>query len=87
MGVCGFAVGRRHIAQRRVSPNAVVERFDRLKYRRLRRLAGGVFLIYNPTPVGRSPLSLARSTDDGTTWAKVHDLEADAGIALDPAKP
>ena len=46
---------------------------------------GDVFLIYNPTPVGRSPLSLARSTDDGTTWAKVHDLETDAGEYSYPA--
>ena len=41
--------------------------------------AGDVFLIYNPTAVLRTPLSLARSTDDGKTWKKVADLEAEPG--------
>lgn len=44
-----------------------------------------VFLIYNPTPVGRSPISLARSTDDGTTWTKVVDLETEPGEFSYPA--
>ncbi|MBY0513805.1 MAG: exo-alpha-sialidase [Gemmataceae bacterium] len=47
--------------------------------------AGDVFLIYNPTPVARTPISLARSTDDGKTWAKVHDLENELGEFSYPA--
>lgn len=46
---------------------------------------GDAFLIYNPTPVGRSPLSLARSTDDGKTWKKVHDLETEPAEFSYPA--
>lgn len=43
------------------------------------KTAGGdVFLIYNPVALGRSPISLARSTDDGQTWKKVADLEGEA---------
>ncbi|QEL14910.1 sialidase family protein [Limnoglobus roseus] len=47
--------------------------------------AGDLFLIYNPVPVGRVPLSLARSTDDGQTWVKVHDLETELGEYSYPA--
>ena len=47
--------------------------------------AGDVFLIYNPTPIARTPISLARSTDDGATWTKVVDLEAEAGEFSYPA--
>jgi predicted neuraminidase len=36
--------------------------------------AGDVFLIHNPTQLSRTPISLARSTDDGKTWKKVADL-------------
>lgn len=39
---------------------------------------GDVFLIYNPVALGRTPISLARSTDDGQTWKKVADLEGEA---------
>jgi predicted neuraminidase len=46
---------------------------------------GDVYLIYNHTPAGRTPLSLARSTDDGDTWYKVADLEAEPGEYSDPA--
>lgn len=46
---------------------------------------GDVFLIYNPVPLGRVPLSLARSTDDGRTWAKVLDLETEPGEYSYPA--
>jgi predicted neuraminidase len=38
---------------------------------------GDLFLIHNPVERGRSPLSLARSTDDGKTWKNVHDLETE----------
>ncbi len=46
---------------------------------------GTLFLIYNHTPQGRTPLSLAKSTDDGKTWAKVQDLEAEPGEYSYPA--
>lgn len=46
---------------------------------------GDAFLIYNPTAFARTPLSLARSTDDGRTWKKVEDLEAEAGEFSYPA--
>lgn len=46
---------------------------------------GDVFLIYNPVPRGRTPLSLARSADDGKTWKKVHDLETEPGEYSYPA--
>lgn len=47
--------------------------------------AGDLFLIYNPVALGRNPLSLARSTDDGKTWAKVDDLEKELGEFSYPA--
>ena len=47
--------------------------------------AGDVFLIYNPTQVFRTPLSLARSTDDGKTWKRVADLETEPGEFSYPA--
>ncbi len=46
---------------------------------------GDVFLIYNPTALFRSPISLARSTDDGKTWTKVADLETEPGEYSYPA--
>lgn len=46
---------------------------------------GDVFLIYNPTPLFRTPLSLARSADDGKTWKKVLDLETEPGEYSYPA--
>lgn len=51
----------------------------------VRTKAGDVFLIYNPTPLLRTPLSLARSTDEGKTWAKVLDLETEPGEYSYPA--
>ena len=47
--------------------------------------SGDVFLIYNPAPVARTPISLARSTDDGKTWKKVVDLETEIGEFSYPA--
>jgi predicted neuraminidase len=44
-----------------------------------------LFLIYNHTPIGRAPLSLAKSTDDGKTWKKVRDLETEPGEYSYPA--
>jgi predicted neuraminidase len=38
---------------------------------------GDLFLVYNPVAQGRTPISLARSTDDGKTWKKVLDLDAE----------
>jgi predicted neuraminidase len=51
----------------------------------VRTKAGDVFLIYNPTPIARTPISLARSTDDGKTWKKVVDLETELGEFSYPA--
>lgn len=51
----------------------------------VRTTDGDVFLIYNPVAIGRTPLSLARSTDDGKTWKKVSDLEAEPGEYSYPA--
>jgi predicted neuraminidase len=47
--------------------------------------SGDVWLIYNHTDSGRSPLNLARSTDDGKTWKMVHKLEEEAGEFSYPA--
>ena len=44
-----------------------------------------LFLIYNPSTLLRTPISLARSADDGKTWAKVHDLETEVGEFSYPA--
>jgi predicted neuraminidase len=46
---------------------------------------GDVFLIYNPNALLRTPISLARSTDDGRTWKKVADLETEPGEYSYPA--
>lgn len=46
---------------------------------------GDLFLIYNPTVKLRTPISLARSTDDGKTWQKVLDLETEPGEYSYPA--
>lgn len=48
-------------------------------------LSGDAFLIYNPSPLARTPISLARSTDDGATWKKVADLETELGEFSYPA--
>jgi len=46
---------------------------------------GDVFLIYNPVGTARTPISLARSTDDGRTWKPVADLETEPGEYSYPA--
>ncbi|QJX01044.1 sialidase family protein [Frigoriglobus tundricola] len=46
---------------------------------------GDVYLIYNPSPLLRTPISLARSTDDGKTWKRVADLETEPGEYSYPA--
>ena len=46
---------------------------------------GSVWMICNPVAIGRSPLSLLRSTDDGRTWAKVKDVETEPGEYSYPA--
>jgi len=46
---------------------------------------GDCYLIYNPTAIARTPISLARSIDDGATWTKVADLETEAGEYSYPA--
>ena len=44
-----------------------------------------LFLIYNPTALARTPISLAYSADDGKTWKKVVDLESEPGEFSYPA--
>ncbi len=51
----------------------------------VRTRAGDVFLVYNPSPLFRTPLSLARSTDAGLTWKRVRDLEGAVGEFSYPA--
>ncbi len=51
----------------------------------VRTAEGDVFLIYNPTALFRTPISLARSTDDGKTWKRVADLETEPGEYSYPA--
>ncbi|MCS7022070.1 MAG: exo-alpha-sialidase [Gemmataceae bacterium] len=46
---------------------------------------GDLILIYNPTTTARTPLSLARSSDDGKTWKKIVDLETEPGEYSYPA--
>lgn len=46
---------------------------------------GEVFLVGNPVTKGRTPLSLARSTDAGKTWKRVLDLETEPGEYSYPA--
>jgi predicted neuraminidase len=42
-------------------------------------------LVYNPTHLGRSPLALALSDDDGQTWRTARVLESDPGEYSYPA--
>jgi len=46
----------------------------------MRRLANGhVVMVFNNSTVARSPLSIARSTDQGETWEKALDIESNPG--------
>jgi predicted neuraminidase len=51
----------------------------------VRAANGDWFLAYNHTKEGRSPLNLARSTDDGKTWKMVATLEEETGEFSYPA--
>jgi predicted neuraminidase len=46
---------------------------------------GSLYLVYNHTGMGRSPLNIARSTDQGESWAKVATLEDQPGEYSYPA--
>lgn len=46
---------------------------------------GIAWMICNPVAIGRSPLSLLRSTNDGRTWLKVRDVEGEPGEYSYPA--
>jgi predicted neuraminidase len=46
---------------------------------------GDLFLIYNHTKQGRSPLNLARSDDEGKSWTKAATLEDEPGEFSYPA--
>jgi predicted neuraminidase len=51
----------------------------------VRTRAGQLVMIYNPTAVARTPISLGVSADDGRTWRKVRDLETEPGEYSYPA--
>jgi len=46
---------------------------------------GDLFLVYNHTKQGRSPLNLARSEDEGKSWTRVVTLEEEPGEFSYPA--
>ncbi|MEW5979200.1 MAG: sialidase family protein [Acidobacteriota bacterium] len=46
---------------------------------------GRLVLVYNHATTGRSPLNLAVSRDDGTTWERFADLETEPGEYSYPA--
>jgi predicted neuraminidase len=47
--------------------------------------SGDFYLVYNHTKSGRTPLNLARSTDEGKTWTRVRTLEDQPGEFSYPA--
>jgi predicted neuraminidase len=51
----------------------------------VRAADGAFYLVYNHTRRGRTPLNVARSTDNGRTWRMVHTLEDQAGEFSYPA--
>jgi predicted neuraminidase len=51
----------------------------------VRAANGAFYLVYNHTRRGRTPLNLARSTDNGQTWRMVMTLEEAAGEFSYPA--
>lgn len=51
----------------------------------VRAADGDLYLIYNHTKLGRTPLNVARSPDGGQTWKKVATLEEELGEFSYPA--
>jgi predicted neuraminidase len=51
----------------------------------VRTMDGAVYLAYNHTKRGRSPLNVARSADDGKSWKRVATLEDQVGEFSYPA--
>ncbi|MBM4073890.1 MAG: neuraminidase (sialidase) [Planctomycetes bacterium] len=51
----------------------------------VRAADGAFYLIYNHTRLGRFPLNLARSTDNGKSWQMVHVFEEQPGEFSYPA--
>lgn len=49
------------------------------------RVGDEIVLICNPVTLGRTPISIAKSADDGKTWKTVLDLEAEPGEYSYPA--
>ena len=47
--------------------------------------SGNIALVYNDTPRGRTPLTVALSTDEGGTWGYKRDLETEEGEYSYPA--
>ena len=51
----------------------------------VRMPTGEVYLLCNPTPILRTPLSIMKSTDDGKSWTKAYDVETEVGEFSYPA--
>jgi predicted neuraminidase len=51
----------------------------------VRAANGALYLVYNPTRRGRTPLHLARSADNGQTWRRLAVLEEQPGEFSYPA--
>jgi predicted neuraminidase len=51
----------------------------------IRAPGGNLYLVYNHTKVGRSPLNVSRSTDAGKTWKMIKTLEDQPGEFSYPA--
>jgi predicted neuraminidase len=51
----------------------------------VRTSGGALYLVYNHTRTGRSPLNLARSTDNGLSWRPALTLEEERGEFSYPA--
>ena len=47
--------------------------------------SGNIALVYNDTPRGRTPLTVALSIDEGETWGYKRDLETEEGEYSYPA--
>jgi len=44
-----------------------------------------LWMTHNPSPIFRTPLVIAKSTDDGQTWTTTHNLETEPGEYSYPA--
>ena len=70
-------LGRRRSRRNLPNPNCGVDM--------VRLHSGNIALVYNDTPRGRTPLTVALSTDEGKTWGYKRDLETEEGEYSYPA--